>query len=136
MSFNHAVVWLDHAEAHVMGFNAEEVEAKQIHAKSSHKKLHHKSGAPGSGHETEDQSYYHEVAQALGGAGEILIVGPSNAKLFLLKHLQKHDPAVAARVVGIESIDHPTDGQVVAYARHYFVAADRMRGDAGLRGGA
>jgi len=29
-------------------------------------------------------------------------------------------------VVGVESIDHPTDGQLVAYARKYFVAKDKM----------
>jgi len=28
--------------------------------------------------------------------------------------------------VGIETVDHPTDGQLVAYTRKYFVAKDRM----------
>jgi hypothetical protein len=130
MSLNHAVVWLDHAEAHVMHFNADSAENQTISAHSKHKKVHTKSGIPGSGHAPEDQKYYHEVAHALAGTAEILIVGPSGAKLALLKHLQKHDAAIADKVVGIESIDHPTDGQVLAYARHYFVKIDRMRGDA------
>ena len=30
--------------------------------------------------------------------------------------------------MGVESVDHPTDGQLVAYARKYFVAKDRMLG--------
>jgi hypothetical protein len=44
----------------------------------------------------------------------------------LIKHLHAHDPKIADKVVGVETIDHPTDGQLVAYARKYFVAKDRM----------
>ena len=65
----------------------------------------------------------------MSDAKEILIVGPSGAKLGLMKHMQKHDAAVAEKVVGIESIDHPSDGQLLAYARHYFVKVDNLRGD-------
>jgi hypothetical protein len=31
-------------------------------------------------------------------------------------------------VVGVESLDHPTDEELVAYGREYFKAADRMLG--------
>ena len=129
MSFNHAVVWIDHTEAHVLHFTADAAENEKISAHSKHKKVHTKSGIPGSGHSPEDQKYYHEVAHAVADAAEILIVGPSSAKLALMKHMHKHDAAVADKVVGIESIDHPTDGQLLAYARHYFVKVDQMRGD-------
>lgn len=129
MPFIHAVVWVDHHEAHVLHFNADAAENEHIRAHSKHGKLHTKSGIPGSGHAAEDQKYYHQVAQAVADVEEILIVGPSSGKLALLKHLQKHDPKVAEKVVGIESVDHPTDGQLLAYARHYFVKVDQMRGD-------
>ena len=132
MAFRHMVVWIDHSEAHIMGFNAEQSETTQVQAHSSHKKLHLKSGKPGSGHPAEDQTYLHEVAHALAPAQEILIVGPGSAKLALLKHMHKHDSAIGDRVVGVETVDHPTDGQLLAHARQYFIAADRMRGDAGM----
>jgi len=32
------------------------------------------------------------------------------------------------KIIGVETADHPTDNQVVAHARSYFRAADRMRG--------
>ena len=128
MSLDHAVVWLDHHEAHVLHFDDNAVESAKIRARSKHQHLHSKAGTVGSGHAAEDQKYYHEVAHALANAAEILIVGPSNAKLALIKHLHKHDPAVAEKVVGVESVDHPTDGQVLAYARHYFLKVDLMRG--------
>ena len=30
------------------------------------------------------------------------------------------------KVIGVETVDHPSDGQLVAFARKYFVAKDRM----------
>jgi hypothetical protein len=35
---------------------------------------------------------------------------------------------MSARVVGVETVDHPSDGQLLAHARQYFQAADQMRG--------
>lgn len=126
MSHYHAVVWLDHSEAHVMHITADDVEKSVIQPAKPHTHLHSKSGTPGAGRSTEDKNYYHAIAEALKGAQEILVVGPAQAKLQLIKHLHTHDPALADKVVGVETVDHPTDGQVVAYARKYFVAKDRM----------
>ena len=131
MSHYHAVVWVDHSEAHVMHISPDDVEKSVVKPEHPHKHLHHKrghteGGSVGSGHAPEDQHFYHSVIEALAGAKEILIVGPGQAKLSLLKHAQAHDPAVGQLVVGIETVDHPTDGQLVAYARKYFVAKDRM----------
>ena len=135
MPNTHAVVWLDHAEAHVLHFQEDAVANQNIRAHSKHQHLHTKSGTVGSGHTPEDQHYYHEIALSLAGAEEILIVGPSGAKLALIKHLHKHDPAIADKIVGVESVDHPSDGQVVAYARHYFAKVDQMRGTRAIHAG-
>ena len=54
------------------------------------------------------------------------MVGPAQAKLQLIKHMHAHDPAVAGKVIGVETVDHPSDGQLVAYARKYFLARDQM----------
>jgi len=37
---------------------------------------------------------------------------------------------VADRILGVETADHPTDGQVVAHAKQYFIARDNMLGKA------
>ena len=29
-------------------------------------------------------------------------------------------------IVGVETVDHPSDPQLVAHAKNYFMAADRM----------
>lgn len=132
MSHYHAVVWIDHAEAHVMHISPDDVESSIVRPKNPHQQIHHKSGADkggavGSGRTAEDQQYYHEVVEALKGAQEILVVGPASAKLHLIKHINNHDKNVSDKVIAVETIDHPSDAQLVAYARKYFVAADRMR---------
>ena len=128
MSHFHAVVWLDHSEAHVMHIAPDDVEKSVVHPSKPHQHLHSKSGTTGAGKAAEDKTYYHAIVEALKGAQEILVVGPAQAKLQLIKHIHSHDPAMSDKVVGVESIDHPTDGQLVAYARKYFVAKDRMLG--------
>lgn len=126
MSHYHAVVWLDHSEAHVMHISPDDVEKSIVHPSKAHQHLHSRSGHVGSGKPAEDKAYYHAIAEALRGAQEILIVGPAQAKLQLVKHIHSHDKDLSDKVVGVESIDHPTDAQVVAYARKYFVAKDKM----------
>ena len=127
MSHYHCVVWIDHGEAHVIEFNPDDAETSIVHPTSKHEHLHHKHGVVGSGKAPEDHAYYQSVADAIKDAGEILIVGPSTAKLEFFKHLQTHAPALAARVVSVETVDHPTDGQLLKFARHHFIADDRMR---------
>ena len=127
MSHFHAVVWIDHAEAHVMYVNPDDIESSIVRSSKPHHHLHNKRGVVGVGRAPEDQHFYHEVAEAMKGAQEILIVGPANAKLNLIKHIHSHDQQIADKVIGVETVDHPSDAQLVAYARKYFEAADRMR---------
>ena len=125
MSFNHTVVWLDHLEAHVIGFNNELSQIQVIKSKSdSH--LHHKSGSVGSGHAGADQNYLHVIVKAITGSREVLVTGPGSAKLDLIKHVHHHDAEVAKKIIGVETTDHPTDGQLLAYAKKYFLKADNM----------
>ena len=125
MTHFHAVVWLDNREAKMFAFTPEEVEKLVLHPHHQTNHIHHKSGSIGSGHAKDDEGYFHAIAEALSQAGEILIVGPGQAKTNLFKHLHAHDRGVAAKVAGIETVDHPSDGQLVAYARKYFDKFDR-----------
>ena len=124
MSHFHAVVWIDHAEAKIFEFAEKAVERK--HVKNAHAQhLHHKAGAIGAGKAAVDAGFLKDITAGLADAGEILVVGPGSAKLDLIRHLHRHAAAVEAKVVGVESADHPTDGQVVAHARAYFAVKDR-----------
>jgi len=121
MTFNHMVVWLDHREAHLIGFNRDESEQSVVKSGLDTYRVHTKHSP------AEGASYLEEVSQAIRGALEVLVVGPGLEKLRLLKHLLQHHPDDKDRIVGVETVDHPSDAQLLAYARHYFVRADKMR---------
>ena len=107
-------------------FNADEVERDVVHPDRPTRHIHHKANSIGSGHTAEDQAFFHSVVQAVGNAGAVLIGGPANAKHELFKHIQHHAPQLLSRIAAVETLDHPTDGELVAHARHYFRAAHRM----------
>ncbi len=124
MSAHHAVIWLDHHEARVFRFTGEDIARVELHAhEHPHRHLHREKG-----HNTPDAHFFDEAVKALSDAERILVVGPGKAKLELLRHLHTHAHALETKVVGVETVDHPTDNQLVAYARKYFEHSDRMTG--------
>ena len=123
---NHSVVWIDHHEARVFHFSAEEVDRLVVRPNDPHVHIHHKANTIGSGHAPEDKAFFEAVVEAIGGAGAILITGPGVAKTALVKYIARHDPAVMEHVAGIETVDHPANDALVAHARAYFKAADLM----------
>ncbi|HUD51567.1 translational machinery protein [Parvibaculum sp.] len=125
MTHFHAAVWIDHHEARIVSFNPDEHATATLHHHQAVKHTQHSAGKSRNWRAPEDPAYYEEVAKSLDGFGEILIVGPANAKFAFLKHLQAKHPALAAKVVGIETVDHPSDGELTNYARAYFHKKDR-----------
>lgn len=126
MSINHVVVWIDHVQAHIIHFNAETVETKIVLTHSTHPHLHTKAGTVGAGRAPESPQYFDDIAMNLKDSGEILIVGPGFEKLELMKYLLKNDDAIAQKVKSVETVDHPSDGQLLAYARIYFLKKDKL----------
>lgn len=126
MTTNHVVVWIDHKEAHVLYFDPSKNEL--IKSESTHTHLHHKANEIGSGNAPEDHKFFHKVISAVADVNEILIVGPGSAKGELLKHAATHDAIIAKKIIGVETVDHPTDPQILAYAKKYFIRTDRMIG--------
>jgi hypothetical protein len=127
MEHAHAVAWIDHREAHIIHFNLAATAEATVKPHTPHRHLHHKSGTVGSGHDKPDAAYLAGVGNALADANEILVVGPANAKLELMHYLKAHLPAVAAKVVGVETVDHPSEGELLKFAHKFFTGMDRMR---------
>ena len=109
-----------------MHISPDDVEKSVVHPANPPRHLQRKRGSVSGSRQPEDQHYYHEVVDALKGATEILIVGPGHAKLELIKYIHAHDHEIVDKVIGVETVDHPSDAQLVAHARKYFVAKDRM----------
>lgn len=126
MAHFHTIVWIDHRAAHVFGFGREGADRTVVRHQDAPEMIHRKSGPRGPGHEHEDKAYLDAVAAALGETGEILITGPGHARTELKTHLETHHPDVFNKVVGVEALDHPSDGELLAFAEKYFRAKDRM----------
>lgn len=126
MSHYHAVIWIDHREARVFHFSPTEIDRLVLHPDHPTKHIHHKAGEIGSGHAIGDHEFLRAVAQSVADAGAILIAGPGKAKNELVAHIEKHDPKLKKLIAAVETVDHPSDGQLVAHARKYFKAEDRM----------
>ena len=114
----HAIVWLDRSEAHVILFDREHIAAQKIKSRSHHK-------ATG-GHSSGDESYHHSIAEALKGVHEILITGPAQAKDEFRAHCARHGQDIDKAIVGVITSDHPSDGQLAAMAKQYFLKYDQM----------
>ena len=122
----HAVIWIDHREARVFHFSPTEVERLVLHPDNPTRHIHHKANSIGSGHAPADHDYLHAVADSVTDAGAVLITGPANAKSELVEYVRVHAPKLTKVIAGVETVDHPSDAQLVAFARKYLVATDRM----------
>ena len=125
MSTNrHSVVWIDHKEAKIFHVEPEGFEESSI--KAPHHDLKRK--AEEQGRHAGSADFYGNVAAALKGSEQILVVGPSSAKLDFIRHVHTHDHVMEAKIAGVETMDHPTDRQLVAYVRHYFLEKAHLGG--------
>ena len=123
MTTFHAVVWMDHQEAHVMMFDRKHMHAQRIHSRSHH--THQ-------GKHTDSKALFTDVAVALAGVHEVLLTGPGIARDHFSVWCQSHSAAVAAAIADSIPSDHPSDAQVVALARKYFKKLDQMGLDPAL----
>jgi hypothetical protein len=121
MSYRNAAVWIDHQKAHIFRVEAE-VFADSIIRAPEHVPRHPQREAQPHNHPDDEQHFFREVAHSLSGSNGVLIVGPSTAKLHFRDYLLAHASTLKLSVVGVETVDHPTDNQLAAYVRQYFLA--------------
>ena len=124
MSTFHAAIWMDHAEAHVLRLDCGQTHIRRVCANNPHAAHEHANAAGG-------HAYFDEIAYAVADAHEILVTGPADAKHGFVQHVHAHHAALGARIVGVETLDHPSDAQLAAYARKFFTRADRLNGTPG-----
>ena len=127
-------LWIDHRKA-VIAFLAGEEEEMKLVRSSVEKQIRRAAGSR-SGGPFESQvvqsdgrqqraftkhlnTYYNEVILCIHDAESILIFGPGEAKGELKKHLERK--GLGGLIVGVETVDEMTDGQIAAKARQHFL---------------
>jgi stalled ribosome rescue protein Dom34 len=123
----HIAVWLDHKEARVFTFAGDAAAETTVHAPPHNDHHHWEHEQKGIKEHPEDVlKFFRELASSLDGAEALLLVGPGSAKLQFFRFIHEHHRALEPKVVGIETVDHPSDAQLIAYAKKYFEGSDRM----------
>jgi stalled ribosome rescue protein Dom34 len=122
----HVAVWLDHKEARIFHIDPHTIDEATVLAPLHNIHDKHPVGPEGPHEHPEDATrFLHAVADALDGSEEILVVGPGATKHELVKYVNAHHRALASKLVGVETVDHPSDRQLIAYAKKYFIMNDR-----------
>ncbi len=122
----HAVVSIDHAEATIFEFAGRDVTEHRIKAADRQGNIHHKAGSVGSGHAHDSKAYLKAVVDGLKPSHEILIVGHGTAKDELASFIRDHAPLLAPRIMGVEAMDQPTKGEILAFSRKFFAGKALM----------
>ena len=120
MSHFHAVVWIDHTEAHVVEFDNAHAHTHRIRSRSHHKHQ---------GKSVDMNALFSDVAKALAGCKEILLTGPGLVRNQFREWCIQHQQTVASYIVDSIVSDHPSDAQLVALAKTYFKKFDNMASD-------
>jgi stalled ribosome rescue protein Dom34 len=112
------VVWMDSGRAKIFHINGSEVTMVKA---GRHDPDHHSHNKNDSKHK-DSPRFFTDVAERLRIVNDrVLLVGPGVSKNHFVTFLDEHHhQELARRIVGTESMDHPTDAQIVAYAREYF----------------
>ncbi len=113
----HAVAWVDHQNAQILQFDEEHIQAQKIKAHTHHTKQH------GSGVRSQHE-FYAEVCNALVETPEVLVVGSKTGIADFRHYVDKHRSRTGKQIVGWEVAERPTENQLVALARQYFLKYD------------
>lgn len=126
MPHHNGCVWIDHREAKIFGISVDDADEVVLHDTHAPAHIHRRADHVHKGKSVPDKTFLDEVASKLSGFRGFIIVGPGTARAELAGYLAEAYPMLAKRIWGIEPVDHPTDPQLVAAARKYLRAANRM----------
>ncbi len=117
MSLSRAVLWLDHHTAQLVPLDQPDTPSQRVREHTHHTRQH------GSGVRSEHE-YFAHVCDACAHVAEVLVTSSHQAQADFRRYVEKHRPVLAAHIVGWETVDHPTQAQLLARARIFFVKHD------------
>lgn len=116
-------IWMDHQDAHLMEFTTDPIITTTIESKFTHqekeKTLHRGENLMHNKEQHEEAAYYKELGEIIRNYNDILLFGPTEAKVELLNVL-RNDHRFADIIIEIKSTDKMTENQQHAFVREYF----------------
>jgi len=123
----HLAIWLDQDQARIFHIDPDRIEEATLAAPPQRLNSKYPKRVNDAGEPRASKRFLSEIAEALAGAEEVLVTGPSMTKHELFRFLRKHAPTLEPKVVGIESIADTSDGTFLCYAQQYFKLSDPLR---------
>lgn len=114
------IIWIDREHAKVFEFSREAMVRKNFQA---HRHDHHTAKRDNMVHQHEERHFFPQISDCLAEATSLLIIGPGMAKHHFRNYLAEHRPALMRKLIGCESVDHPTDNQIAAMAQRLLTPA-------------
>lgn len=121
MTLSHAVLWLDHHHADVIQFNNVDVHSHKV-KDSPHDTRQHQSEV------RTQHEFFGTVCDALAGINQILVTGSHIVQANFRHYVEKHREHLMPHLVGWETVNDPTEPELVALAKKFFLAQDTMIG--------
>ncbi|MBC7651818.1 MAG: hypothetical protein H7101_08720 [Deinococcales bacterium] len=120
---------MDHANAHLIEFSAEPIETTSISSDFTHEEKADTLGKSEYTMHNKEQQQQHAFYKKLGNAikqyTDVLLFGPTNAKVELLNML-KEDNAFSDIKIEVKDSDKMTDNQQYAFVKHHFENPHRI----------
>jgi len=122
MTFQHAVLWMDHRQALLIGLARDPSQRKLV--RNDH---HEHRDRDSLGSRTEhDRVYFSAIADMLGQTPEVLLLGAGPGRIDFLTWLKAHHPDQARHILENRAWEYHSDEELVKEAHRFFKAADRM----------
>jgi len=120
----HLGIWMDNSTAHIIELAQETTEAGIIHSKFTHEEREQSlSKGENRMHNKEQQfqtEYYKELGEVIKKYEEVILFGPTNAKVELM-NLLKEDHHFDNIKIDVKPADKMTDNQQLAFVKDYFL---------------
>ncbi len=117
-------IWMDHSIAHLIEFSSDRGEKKVIKSKFTHEEKEHSlSKSENLMHNKEQHQqaeYYKKIGEAIKNYEEVILFGPTDAKVELFNALKKDNHFNKIKVE-FQQTDKMTENQQHAFIREYFM---------------
>ncbi len=115
-------IWMDHANAHLMEY-ADPIVTKVVTSNSTHeekeKTLQKSESMMHNKEQQQESEYYKELGESIKNYDEVLLFGPTDAKVELLNIL-KSNLSFSKIKLEVRQTDKMTENEEHAFVRNYF----------------